>query len=270
MSRLGIGLIGASGRMGAEVIEAAARATHAGKAAEIVAGLVANDDPFLGKSLPGVKHSLDSAWKPEFTGVDVLIDFSSPAGTKKALEIARANKLPLLICTTGLGNDFDAEIKAVSSLVPVIRATNTSVGVNAALQLVAMASNLLGDGFEVEIVETHHNKKKDAPSGTALSLAESIANARKINLNDEAVCGREGLTGERSQSEIGIHALRGGDVVGEHTVYFFGQGERIEISHRARSRSIFADGAVRAATWLAATQRAGKSGLFTMADVLRG
>lgn len=262
-------IVGLSGRLGKELRESVVRRCQAGERWSIVGGIVAPDDPQLGAELPGVDLKLSSEWKEEFNIADVIIDFSSAAGAKKALEAAKKNSIPLIECSTGLSEELEEEIISVAKHVPVIRTRNTSVGVNVMKQLVFEAAKMLGEGFEVELVELHHRYKKDAPSGTAYLLLEEVARAREVSLQDVVSLGRQGLGEPRASSEIGAQAVRGGDVAGEHTVYFFSDGERIEVTHRATSPRIFAEGALRAAKWLVAGNRSGQSsGLFSMLDVL--
>ena len=270
-SEIRILLVGASGRMGREVVASVQRKAQTGEKITVVGGLVDERDGELGKNLAGIPGVLRAEWNSEFESANVIVDFSGPGGTKKAISIAGERKIPLLICTTGLSKEIRAAAEKVAQLVPVIIASNTSVGVNALFKLVYQATQMVGLDFDVEISETHHKMKKDAPGGTALSLGEQVAKARGEDLRDILVEGRSGAEALRKKGELGINAVRGGDVVGEHTVYFFGAGERIELTHRATSRAIFADGAVRAAQWLVGAVKAGKSaGMFSMADVISG
>jgi 4-hydroxy-tetrahydrodipicolinate reductase len=212
----------------------------------------------LGRTL-GVLLSSDLAG-----GVDVMIDFSLPAGTMKCIDACEAKKVPMVIGTTGLDGAQLERLGAAAKKIPIVFAPNMSVGVNLLLSIVGGVAKALGDGYDVEIVEMHHRFKKDAPSGTALKLAEEIAKAAGRDLRKHAVYGREGIVGERKPGEIGIHAVRGGDVVGEHTITFAGLGERIELTHKAASRETFARGALRAAKFLLCK----KPGLYSMLDVL--
>jgi 4-hydroxy-tetrahydrodipicolinate reductase len=193
------------------------------------------------------------------------IDFSSAAGTGPLLEACRAqgNK-PLVIGATGHDEAQRAQIHAASREMPIVWAANFSVGVNALFWLTRQAAAILGPGFDLEVVEVHHRLKKDAPSGTARRLAEILAEARNVSYDKDTRHGREGMVGERTNEEIGVHAVRGGDVVGEHTVLFAGMGERVELIHRATSRETFAMGALRAAEWLPGHP----AGLYDMEDVL--
>jgi len=197
---------------------------------------------------------------------DVLIDFTSPAGTLARLDEAVKKKAALMIGTTGCTESEDALIAKAAEKVPVLHAPNTSVGVNLLFDLVGQVAGALGEDYDIEIVEAHHRFKKDAPSGTALRLAENICAATGRTVAKDLVHGRQGITGARTSKEIGMHAVRAGDIVGEHTVAFCTLGERIELTHRAHTRDTFARGAIRAARFLA-----GKNpGMYTMADVLKG
>lgn len=264
-------LVGASGRMGQEIIkltEEQGSVFHG--QVEITCGIVESNAKEIGHHIPGVRFPLSDNWQPEFAEANIIIDFSSPAGTRLALELARQHKLPAVICTTGLSDEDEKVVVDTSELVPLLRATNTSIGVNVLRQVVQKAAELLGASCDIEILELHHGMKRDAPSGTALQLAQDIANVRHdIVLEEKLVTGRFGITGQRSSNELGVMALRGGDNPGEHTVYFIGHGERIEITHRSLSRRIFAEGALRATKWLLDTNNANvQNGLFSMFDIL--
>ena len=196
--------------------------------------------------------------------VDALLDFSCPGGVLKRLNECRKLTVPIIIGTTGLGKEEMQAVESAANVIPCLISANMSLGVNLLAKLVAKAARALGDDYDVEIIEAHHRLKKDAPSGTALLLARAIAEAKKTDLDDVAVYGRCGHTGERPKGVIGIHAVRGGDIVGDHTVLFAGDGERIELAHRAHSRDTFAKGALRAARFLAGRP----PGFYTMDDVL--
>jgi 4-hydroxy-tetrahydrodipicolinate reductase len=237
MHKIRVALIGAAGRMGQAIINAAEREGIA------------------------VITKIDLGDKIAFAGADVAIDFSHADAATSICEVAIKSKTPLVIGTTGHSAKQRDDIVAASKQIPVVLASNFSVGVNALFALTENAAKILGDDFDLEIVETHHRMKKDAPSGTAKTLAEILQRARQTRILRH---GREGIVGERGKSEIGIHSVRGGDVVGDHTVIFAGQGERLELTHRASSRETFARGAIRAAGWVI-----GKSpGLYDMRDVL--
>ncbi|HXR03576.1 MAG TPA: 4-hydroxy-tetrahydrodipicolinate reductase [Verrucomicrobiae bacterium] len=195
---------------------------------------------------------------------DVVVDFSSHAATVDIVSLCAENKKALVIGTTGHSSDEKSRIAHHALRIPIVLASNFSTGVNALFWLTRKAAEILGPGFDLEIVEMHHRLKKDAPSGTAKTLAEILADARKLQLEKAARHGREGITGERTSSEIGIHSIRGGDVVGDHTVIFANAGERLELTHKASSRDTFASGALRAALWVVKQ----KPGLYDMQDVL--
>ena len=194
---------------------------------------------------------------------DVVIDFTIAMGTQTLLENALQNATPLVIGTTGLDEHQFNLLKEAATLMPILYSTNMSLGVAVLNRLVELASTSLSD-FDIEIVEQHHRYKKDAPSGTALTLGEHAARGRGLNLDDVRVSGRNGLIGERSKDEIAIMALRGGDIVGRHTVGFYNDGEFIEMNHTATSRDTFAKGAIKAAKWI--TKQS--NGLYTISDCL--
>jgi 4-hydroxy-tetrahydrodipicolinate reductase len=195
---------------------------------------------------------------------EAVIDFSFHEATLSIAELAVARKIPLVIGTTGhTPEEKEAILKTINGEIPVVWAGNYSVGVNTLNYLTRKAATILGADYEPEVLEMHHHHKKDAPSGTAERLIEILKDARKLS-DQHVVHGREGIVGARPQAEIGVHAIRGGDIVGEHTVFFCGEGERIELTHRATDRKIFAQGAVRAAQW--AVSQA--PGLYNMEDVL--
>lgn len=235
-------LLGAKGRMGREIAAAAPKAE-----AEIAAGLDLGDD-----------------LAAHIENCDVVIDFSHPNGSSELSRICGEARKPAVIGTTGHSKEERAAIDALAQSVPVVLSPNFSVGVNALFWLTRKAAEMLGDDFDLEISEMHHRLKKDAPSGTAKKLAEILCEVRGLDYGKNVRHGREGLVGERPAKEIGMHSVRGGDVVGDHTVTFAGAGERLELSHKAASRETFALGALRAAKWIV-----GKPpGLYSMEDVL--
>lgn len=199
------------------------------------------------------------------TGQPVIIDFTSPGSTVATARVAAKHGAAQVIGTTGLEGEELAELRSLARTMRLFWAPNMSVGITALLKILPILTRVLGEEYDMEMVDIHHNRKKDSPSGTALRLAEVMAEARGWNLEDTARYCREGIIGERPQKEIGIQALRGGDVVGVHTAYFLGPGERIEVTHQAHSRDNFAQGAIRAAKWLAGREP-GK--LYSMEDVL--
>ncbi|HSA58672.1 MAG TPA: 4-hydroxy-tetrahydrodipicolinate reductase [bacterium] len=261
-----IAVAGAVGRMGTRII--ANILSDSGF--ELVGALESPGDSALGKDAGlvagdgecGVKitDSLDAV----MPRADVLIDFTAPQTTLAHLEIAARHGKAAVIGSTGHGPEERKAIESLAKRLPFVMASNMSVGVNVLWKVVADAARLLGDGFDVEIVEAHHRLKKDAPSGTAMTTAEVLAKALGRDLAKDAVYHREGLIGARKSNEIGIQTVRGGDVVGDHTVLFLGNGERLEVTHRATSRDTFALGALRAAKWIAGKP----NGLYSMADVL--
>ncbi|MCR8685325.1 4-hydroxy-tetrahydrodipicolinate reductase [Campylobacter ureolyticus] len=198
-----------------------------------------------------------------FTSSDVVIDFSMPEGTKALLEFAKKNPKPLCIGTTGLSKDELNLMKEISKNMPILYATNMSLGVAVLNKLAFLASKALSE-FDAEILEMHHRYKKDAPSGTALTLAKNVAIARNLDLDKVRVSGRDGIIGQRSKDEIAVMSLRGGDIVGRHTAGFYGNGEFIELNHTATSRATFANGAIKAAIWLSSQ----KNGLYDINDCL--
>ncbi|MGQ0586966.1 MAG: 4-hydroxy-tetrahydrodipicolinate reductase [Gammaproteobacteria bacterium] len=263
-----IAIHGAAGRMGRAVIQAAL----AMDGIKLVAAIDRKDNPELGEDVASVVgqapigisvgYVIDPAAEP----FEVLVDFTQPEATLSALELCVEHKKAMVIGTTGFSAAQRARIEAASKSIPICTAANFSIGVNVVLSLLGDAARLLGEPYDVEIVEGHHRHKTDAPSGTALAMGEEVARALGRNLRDVAVYGREGQTGARARQTIGFATVRGGDVIGDHTVMFLGEGERVEISHKATSRLNFAQGALRAAAWLAGR----KAGLYTMQDVLTG
>ena len=195
---------------------------------------------------------------------DVVIDFSFHNATPGVAELCARNKKAIVIGTTGHSKAEKAEIEKRKTEIPMVMATNFSTGVNTLFWLTRKAAEILGPAFDLEVVEMHHRLKKDAPSGTATTLLEILGDVRKLQLEAALRHGRHGIVGERTKNEIGIHAIRGGDVVGDHTVIFANNGERVELTHKASSRDTFANGALRAAQWLVKQ----KPGLYDMQDVL--
>jgi 4-hydroxy-tetrahydrodipicolinate reductase len=195
---------------------------------------------------------------------DVVIDFSSHSATPGLATICAEKTKAMVIGTTGHSNEAKSQISDFKSVIPIVLASNFSMGVNTLFWLTRKAAEILGPGYDLEIVEMHHRLKRDAPSGTAKTLAEILAEVRQQNLDRAARHGREGIVGERTAQEIGVHSIRGGDVVGDHTVIFADAGERLELTHKASSRETFAKGALRAAQWVVRQ----KPGLYDMQDVL--
>jgi 4-hydroxy-tetrahydrodipicolinate reductase len=265
MATTRIAVIGAAGRMGRAIV----RALGESQSCKLAAAVERPEAAELGQDagtlagLPPVGIVL-AGHTPAAEAADVWIDFSAPASTVANVRAAQAAGVRMVIGTTGLSSADRQVIAGAAASIPVVLAPNTSLGVTVLLKLVADAARALGPGYDIEVVETHHRLKRDAPSGTALRLAEAAAEGSGRNLAETARYARHGDIGPRTAEEIGIQTLRGGDVVGDHTVFFLGLGERVEITHRASSRDTFARGAVRAAEWLA-----GKGpGLYDMRDVL--
>lgn len=206
----------------------------------------------------------DEEVSPLAESCDVLVDFSAPHALRGNLQAAQAADIPILIGTTGLGDNHHGEIDAAAKAIPVLQTGNTSLGVTLLAHLVHEAATRLGPDWDIEVLEMHHRMKVDAPSGTADLLGEAAARARGIDLSDNRESGRDGHTGARGQSAIGFAALRGGTVAGEHSVIFAGEHERLVLSHTAEDRTIFATGAVRAAAWLIGRE----PGRYAMTDVL--
>jgi 4-hydroxy-tetrahydrodipicolinate reductase len=260
-----IAVFGAGGKVGKAIVRAVAQA----KDARLVAAVERADYPYLGADaaqlagLPAAGVRL-VAERPGPGEADAWIDFSLPAATLANLAAAQAAGAAMVIGTTGLSAADKETIAAAAKRIPIVFSPNMSVGVNVLLKLVADAARTLGPGYDIEIVETHHRAKRDAPSGTALRLGEAAAEGAGRDFAASARYARQGEIGPRTDVEIGMQTLRGGDVVGDHTVFFLGQGDRIELTHRASSRDTFGHGAVRAALWLAGKER----GLFDMRDVL--
>ena len=264
----GILLVGASGRMGTEIISAVGRRNVSGQQLKVVGGIVHADDPLFGTRLPGIEHPLSDHWQDAYSDAEVIIDFSSPSGAAKTLTFACEKKLALLECSTGLTADQETSVADAAKTISIVRARNTSIGIAVLSRLVFEAARLVPESFDIELVELHHRYKVDSPSGTALHLLEEAARAKGKPLREVLRSGRHGDS-KRGAGDIGAQAVRGGDVAGEHTVYFMSDGERIELAHKASDRRIFADGALTAADWLVAHARAGKPpGLFGMSDVI--
>lgn len=261
-----VAIVGASGRMGLSLI----KAVHSANGLTLAAAIARSGSPAVGKDageLAGIGKAdvlVSDDLTPVINHFDVLIDFTRPDISMEYIALCRQHGKKLVIGTTGYSADQKAKISEAAQDVAIVLAPNMSVGVNLSLKLLEMAAKVMGDYTDIEIIEAHHRHKVDAPSGTALRMGEVIAKALDRDLNSCAIYGREGITGERDRKTIGFSTIRAGDIVGEHTVMFADEGERIEITHKATSRMTFANGAVRAAIWLNAKQH----GLFDMQDVL--
>ena len=261
-----IAVAGAAGRMGRAILKIAAQ----DKECRLVGGLEQASSPFVGEDLgrltegESLRVQVTSSLTEALSNADVLIDFTHFSATESHLKGVLQKKIGYVLGTTGLNDTILASLKMAARTIPVVQSPNMSIGVNLLFKLSEMTAKTLDEDYDIEIVETHHRMKKDAPSGTALKLLEVMAKARKRDLKKDVTCGREGESGARPKGQIGVHAVRGGDVVGDHTVSFLAEGERIELVHRATSRDAFAQGAVRAAKFAAAQ----KPGFYTMAQVL--
>ena len=261
-----VAVTGAAGRMGGRIITliTEAEGLEVAGAIEMAGHARLGDDAGYVAGCGDLGVAITDSLEQGLASADVLIDFTWPEVTIGNAEVCARLGKAMVVGTTGLNPEQREVIKRVAESSPVVFAPNMSVGVNVCFKLLKDMAKTLGEGFDVEIVELHHNKKKDSPSGTAVRMGEIVADALDRNYDEVANYHHEGMCGERSQEEIGMQTVRGGDIVGEHTVYFIGMGERIELTHRAMSRDMFARGAVRAAGWLAEKP----VGLYDMQDVL--
>ena len=263
---INVGVIGAGGRMGRMLIEALQDNSQTTLTAAIerqgssLVGADAGEVAAVGHLNVKIVDDLQSV----INDIDVLIDFSLPDATEQNMQICAANNVAMVIGTTGFNAQQEQVLAKASEQVAIVYAGNYSTGVNLSLKLLGMAAKAFGTDADVEVIEAHHKHKIDAPSGTAYMMAEAVAEARGQSLKDVAVYGREGQTGEREAGSIGIHAIRGGEIIGDHTVMFIADGEVVEITHRARARMTFAAGAIRAATWIVQQP----VGQYNMQDVL--
>lgn len=268
MAATPLAIAGAGGRMGRMLVALAA--DHPGL--ELCGAFEAEGHPAVGEDAGtvagvgplGVRVTSDAA--AAISQARVVIEFTLPEPSLRHLALAADANCAVVLGTTGFTPDQQATIDELAGRIPLLQASNMSVGVTVLTEVVEDVARRLGAAFDIEIVETHHRKKKDAPSGTALTLAQAAARGRGADLEQWATHGRSGMVGERPDEEIGIMALRGGDVVGDHTVFYYGKGERLELTHRAQSREAFASGAVRAAAWLAGRE----PGAYSIRDVLFG
>ena len=263
---INIAVSGAAGRMGRAHIEA----IQSNENCRLTAAIERPDSGFIGVDAGEVAGTgrngvnIVGSLAEAIEEFDVLIDFTSLENTLANIELCRRHGRKMVIGTTGFSDEQKQFIQDAAKDIAIVFAPNMSVGVNLCLKLLDMAARVLGDDVDIEVIEAHHRHKVDAPSGTALRMGEVVADALGRDLNDCAVYGREGQTGERDRQTIGFETIRAGDIVGDHTVLFAGIGERVEITHKASSRMTFAKGAVRAAVWL----EQHNNGLFDMMDVL--
>jgi 4-hydroxy-tetrahydrodipicolinate reductase len=258
-------IAGAGGRMGRMLIEA----VHLADDCRLAGALDVPDSPGIGLDASGfLGHAsgvtITSDIRHALKGCDVLIDFTRPEGTMAHVALCREMGVKMVIGTTGFSDAQKTTIDAATQDIAIMMAPNMSVGVNVTLKLLEMAAKAMSEGYDIEVIEAHHRHKVDAPSGTALKMGQVMADAMGRDLKQCAVYSREGHTGERDPSSIGFATIRGGDIVGDHTVLFAGTGERIEITHKSSSRSTYAQGGLRAVRFLAQH----KSGMFDMFDVL--
>ncbi len=259
-------ILGAAGRMGKANIQVFSQDNDV----KIIGAVENKNSPYLGKdagNVAGIDNlgiAITSNLEDCLEEADVVIDFTNKESTLKNLEIIKNNKKAIVIGTTGFNDDEKKLIQKASETIPIVFSPNMSIGVNLLFYLVRRAAEILGNDFESEIIEIHHNQKKDAPSGTALAFGKIIADAKKLDFEKVVVYGRDGIVGARKRDEIGILAVRIADVVGEHTIIFGGPGERIEFGHKANSRKTFASGALRAAKFVVSKN----NGLYSMEDVL--
>ena len=263
-----IGVVGCGGRMGRAVIQQVelAEASGAGLAAACdrpgFAGV--GQDAGILAGINALAVTISDSPEAVFAASDVVIDFTTPEATARHAALAVEHRKALVIGTTGLPASFGATLEQAARHVAIVRSPNMSLGVNLLLGLVEKVAAALDESFDIEVLEMHHRRKVDAPSGTALALGLAAARGRGVGLDEKAVRARDGITGPRREGDIGFATLRGGNVVGDHTVIFAADDERIELTHKAGDRSIFARGAVRAALWCEGKP----SGLYGMADVL--
>jgi len=263
---INIAVTGAVGRMGRSLINACNQAEDC----QLSAAIEHIGNPLVGGDIGDIVGigSLGVTLVENLADVtdqfDILIDFSSPEATLANLDFCVANNKSIVIGTTGFSDEQKTQISDAAKSISVVFAPNMSVGVNLCFKLLDMAARVLGDDVDIEVIEAHHRHKVDAPSGTALRMGEVVADALGRNLEECAVYGREGISGERERKTIGFETIRAGDIVGDHTVMFAAEGERVEITHKASSRMTFANGAVRASIWLKDQQ----AGLYDMQDVL--
>ncbi len=254
---------GAAGRMGQCIIGL----IHRAEDCELVGAIEVPGHPAIGNDIGGVSGCgelgvfVSDTLEPNINNADVVIDFSLPSGTLEIVRACEKYKVPLVIGTTGLSSEQIKQLEGLVQNFPCVLAPNMSIGINTLLDILSHMAKVLQENYDIEIVEAHHRFKKDAPSGTALALAQAIAKAQGRDLDVVGIYGRQG---ERTPGEIGMQSIRAGDIVGDHTVYFGGVGERIEITHRAQSRETFAYGAIQAARWV--TKQL--PGLYDMQDVL--
>ncbi|MFH1288344.1 MAG: 4-hydroxy-tetrahydrodipicolinate reductase [bacterium] len=257
---INVTVTGACGRMGAAII----RNLLSQHDMKLVGAVESSQHKDINKNVGEI--FISSSLEEVIDKSDVIIDFVNPKTSIEHLRIAHSSKKPIVIGTTGFN---ESELKIIDNFakdIPCVLSPNMSIGINSLFYLIPKLAKMLGDDYNIEIVEAHHNLKKDAPSGTALKFAELLAGSLNRDLKECGVYGRSGIIGERDKSEIGIHSVRGGDIVGDHTIVFAGPSERIEVTHRAHSRDVFVFGAIKAAGFIVGA----KPGLYSMRDVISG
>lgn len=253
-----IAIAGVCGRMGRRILNLACQDDEI----EVTGVYESKGHKCVGEECENLK--VESGVEAVVKDCDVIIDFTTREALAENLGSAKKARKALIIGTTGLSSEDMKSIEKAAAEIPIVQAPNMSIGVNLLFKIANMTAKALSDEYDVEIVEAHHKHKKDAPSGTAIELARQICDARHVSFDKEVTYGRQGMVGERKKGEVGIHAVRGGDVVGEHTVSFITNGERIELVHKASSRDAFAKGALKAAKFVASK----KNGLYNMQSVL--
>lgn len=261
-----VAVTGACGRMGSNIIHAVIKQEDMKLTAAVEFPQHKNIGQDIGEvlGLGKINVSISDSLEKVIKNADVVIEFVNPKVSLRHMEIASSQRIPIVIGTTGFNESEIEEIDKLSKNMSCVLSPNMSIGVNVLFYLSPKVAEILGDDYNIEIIEAHHNLKKDAPSGTAAKLAQVIADGLNRDLSKCGVYGRKGLVGERKKEEIGVHAVRGGDIVGDHTLLFAGQGERIEITHRAHTREVFVFGAIKAARFVVSA----KPGLYNMQDVL--
>lgn len=265
---LKLGVLGCTGKMGRHTLELALR----DKNIKVVSALCSQNSSYNGKKISSLVNidfeqddiAISSSQVNALTGLDVVIDFSTPEATIASLPFCVENGIGMVIATTGFSNEQNAQITKAAKSIPVVLTANTSVGVNLCSKILEIVSKTLDSSYDIEITEAHHNRKVDAPSGTGLFFGDTIAAAKGSKLEDLAVYDRTGRVGPRKANEIGFSIVRAGDIPGEHTVMFVSDNEKIEIKHTSFNRDLFAEGAIKAAKWLVGKE----SGIYSMKEVL--
>tara|TARA_Y100001935_G_scaffold89010_1_gene73854 strand:- start:846 stop:1664 length:819 start_codon:yes stop_codon:yes gene_type:complete len=262
-----VAILGSAGRMGRALIRGIAESSSLALSAAIDKPGIKSigEDSGLASGIEANGILMSDSFFSASEEVDVVIDFTSAQATSENIEACLERKVPVVIGTTGLCSQDEERLERISNIIPIVYSSNYSLGVNATMKLVELATRIFGESVDIEIVESHHNKKIDAPSGTAITIGQRIAKVRKKDLNELTENDRSGSNKPRTPGKIGFHAIRGGDIVGDHKILFIGKEESVEITHKAFSRDNFASGALKAAEWVCNKQK----GLFAMDDVLK-